>query len=165
MPPTPPQQDLAVPPNKAQTARRRVQVVCSGSEFICPQNDDGSLSCSYGGICGLKVVGPAVTSSSSALTSASATQQGSGSSAKGGATIPSILSQTASSSTSPSSSSSSGAGATATPIIPIITLLGPSTVTVSAGMPYAKCQTGLVSGCDQVGSGWIPSGILDIFDS
>ena len=130
-------------------------MVCSGTEFICPQNDDGSLSCSYGGFCGLKVVGLAVTSSSSASTSASGAQQGSGSSVSSSGSspaIPSILSRTASSS---SASASSGAGVTATPIIPVITMLGPSTVTVSAGMPYAKCQTGFVSGCDQV---WVQNG-------
>ena len=50
-------QDNASPPNKAQTVRRRVQVICAPSEHIC-SNDDGSLSCSYGGIC----MGAAVTS-------------------------------------------------------------------------------------------------------
>ena len=42
--------DNAVPPNSAATMHRRVQVVCRGAEVMC-NNDDGSLACSYGGIC------------------------------------------------------------------------------------------------------------------
>ena len=42
--------DNAEPPNSAATVHRRVQVVCRADEVVCT-HDDGSLSCSYGGIC------------------------------------------------------------------------------------------------------------------
>ncbi|GAX81803.1 hypothetical protein CEUSTIGMA_g9231.t1 [Chlamydomonas eustigma] len=58
--------DLSVPPNEAVPVRRRVQVVCPASEFICPKNDDGTYSCSQlGGSCAF-----AGTTASSASTSA-----------------------------------------------------------------------------------------------
>ena len=57
--PTPPTQplvisydvaDTAVPPNRALTVRRRLQVLCPTAEKICT-SDAGTLYCSFGGIC------------------------------------------------------------------------------------------------------------------
>ncbi|GAX77705.1 hypothetical protein CEUSTIGMA_g5148.t1 [Chlamydomonas eustigma] len=113
-------QDNAVPPNIAVTVRRRVQVVCSGSNFICT-NQDGSLSCSFNGACGVSVPASAqqgISSSSSSVTS-----------------LPGLL---------PAISSTA-----ATTAIPTITLVGSSTVTISVGTPYSSCLPGLVTGCDQ----------------
>ena len=117
--------DYSVPPNKAQTARRRIQVVCGGSEKICT-NDDGSLSCSFGGICGVAVL--ASSSSSNSLAKASGTSV---------PTVNSINIGTASSST----------GAT-NAVIPTISLLGPSTVFVPQGVQYGKCSGSSHAACE-----------------
>ena len=72
--------DFAVPPNKARTQRRRVQVICKGEEITC-QNSDGSLSCSFGGICGVAISSGATSgsSTSAALPGSTASSSSSGS--------------------------------------------------------------------------------------
>ncbi|GFH18335.1 PKD_channel domain-containing protein [Haematococcus lacustris] len=59
--------DDATPPNKAQQVLRRVQVVCSTGEVLCPGTDDPNLlSCSFNRICGL---GPSTSSTSTTASS------------------------------------------------------------------------------------------------
>lgn len=115
----------AVPPNKAATARRRVQVVCGSSEHICPDEDGAGLSCSFGGICGLGSFMKGASASSAT-----------GQLGPGSSQLPASASITAASSTAP-------------PVIPTLTLIGPATVNIPMGTPYSKCQMGLISGCDQ----------------
>ena len=96
--------DRASPPNSAVTVRRRVQVVCKAEEKVCT-NSDGSLSCSYGGICTGAALPPATAAAA--------------------ITYP------------PSAS-----------IVPVLSLNGPTSITISANQPYAPCMGMTTSNCE-----------------
>ena len=96
--------DRASPPNSAAMVHRRVQVVCKADEKVCT-NSDGSLSCSYGGICMGAVPTPAPATTAAAF---------------------------------PASAS----------IVPALSLNGPTSITISAGQPYAPCTGTMTSNCE-----------------
>ena len=183
--------DNAVPPNSAVTVHRRVQVLCKGDEVVCT-NDDGTLSCSYGGICcqGAAAV-PAAMAEATIPASASAVDQGY---RRGvfvvrrtpvGVLILAEALRRAKSlrkafdfgSMAPASRSKLGEAAPSRPrlprfvrtpagfytpliydfiyshliyntMVPVLSLNGPTPITVSAGQPYAPCLGMMTSNCE-----------------
>ncbi len=105
--------------NTAPTARRLISVVCPGKESYCIDPDTGSPICTIDGQCGK----PAALSDS-AVSTTTATSHSKGAPA---------------SSSLATSSTASTKQTVATP--PTLTLVGPSTLEITAGDVYDRCSS------------------------